>query len=114
SMTMWEEEADEGARRLLAEYMGREVRDIAWDLIRMALASPAHTAVIPLQDLMSWDSTGRMNTPGKQGGNWGWRFQPHHLTEDIRQRLAYLTWLYQRRPEQQIKVYGDQAVKAGG
>lgn len=108
----WQEEADEGARRLLSEYMGREVREITWDLIRMALASPAHTAVIPLQDLMSWDSTGRMNTPGKQGGNWGWRFQPHHLTEDIRQRLAYLTWLYQRRPEQQVKVYGDQAVKA--
>jgi 4-alpha-glucanotransferase len=61
--------------------------------------------------LLSAGSLARMNTPGKQGGNWSWRFQMHELSDDIKNRLSYLTWLYQRKPDQQNKEYGDVATK---
>lgn len=79
-------------------------------MIRLAMASTAHTAIVPLQDILGLGSEGRMNTPGQESGNWTWRFQTYQLTEAMRERLAYFTWLYQRRPDQQEKVYGDQAV----
>lgn len=100
----WQEEIDDATRSLVTDYLGYEVREVTWDLIRLAMASTAHTAIFPLQDLLSRDSSGRMNTPGKQVGNWGWRFQPWELHVDIRQRLAHLTWLYQRRADQQTPV----------
>jgi 4-alpha-glucanotransferase len=39
-----------------------------------------------------------MNTPGRAGGNWGWRYRPDDLGGDLQQRLAALTALYGRHP----------------
>jgi 4-alpha-glucanotransferase len=107
----WHTETADNDRRFLSEYLARNVQEINWDLIRLAMGSAAHTAIFPLQDLLSAGSLARMNTPGKQGGNWSWRFQMHELTDDIKNRLSYLTWLYQRKPDQQEKQYGDIATK---
>ena len=57
-------------------YTNAEGHDIAWDLIRMAWGSVANTAIVPVQDLLMLDSSGRMNRPGIAGGNWRWRFTP--------------------------------------
>lgn len=43
-------------------------------LVLLALASKAHIAIIPMQDILGLDSTHRMNVPGTVGGNWQWRF----------------------------------------
>lgn len=107
----WLNETDEGTRRFLGEYLARPIQDISWDLIRLAMSSASHTAIFPLQDVLGLGSMARMNTPGKESGNWTWRFQASDLTDDLRNRLAYLSWLYQRKPEQQVKQYGDIAVK---
>ncbi len=64
---------------------------IHWDLIGMALAARAHTAIYPLQDLLGLGSTARMNVPGRPWGNWSWRFRWDQLTPDIETRLATLT-----------------------
>jgi 4-alpha-glucanotransferase len=106
----WLGETDDQTRNFLRDYIAREVGEINWDLIRLAMSSSAHTAIFPLQDLMGKGAEARMNTPGKQGGNWAWRFRAEELQNDVRNRLAHLTWLYQRRPDQQAKVYGDVAV----
>ena len=71
---------------------------VAWDLVRVAQASVAQTAVIPMQDLLRLGSTARMNVPGRPGGNWQWRFQPGELTEDLAARVLRLTSLYGRAP----------------
>ncbi len=42
-------------------------------LIRLALASKARLAVIPVQDIMGLGSDARMNCPGKAEGNWQFR-----------------------------------------
>ena len=53
----------------------RPASEIHWDLIRLALASVADTAIVPLQDVLGLGSEARMNVPGRAEGNWGWRFR---------------------------------------
>ena len=65
--------------------------EIQWDLIRLAVNSPANTAIYPMQDVLGLGSEGRMNVPGREGGNWTWRFRWEQLTPTIEQRLADLT-----------------------
>ncbi len=70
---------------------------IHWQLIKSALASVAHTVLIPLQDVLGLtDEEGRMNTPGKAEGNWSWRFGPEEITDQLVTSLAHLTVLYGR------------------
>ncbi len=59
-------------RRLLAE-AGTRGQEVQWDLIRLIHSSRAQAAVVPAQDLLGLGSEARMNTPGKEGGNWAWR-----------------------------------------
>jgi 4-alpha-glucanotransferase len=63
---------DRNKRRLLA-LTGSRGEEINWDLIKIVLASAAETAVVPVQDLLGLRSEARMNTPGKEEGNWIWR-----------------------------------------
>lgn len=42
-------------------------------MIRLALASPCHIAIIPMQDVLALDDSARMNIPGIAEGNWIWR-----------------------------------------
>jgi hypothetical protein len=58
--------------------------------MRAALASVADTALIPMQDLLGLGSEARMNLPGRQAGNWGFRFRWAQLTPDI--PLACASW----------------------
>jgi 4-alpha-glucanotransferase len=72
-------------------------KNISWALVRALMASVADTVVIPLQDILSLDSSARMNLPGTVGGsNWRWRFREGMLTPEITQKLAKLTTLYDR------------------
>src|SRR5438034_422002 len=59
-----------------ADAAGVDSDDPAWLLIGLALASPARTAIMPAQDLLSLGSEARMNTPGRADGNWRWRREP--------------------------------------
>ncbi|MDB5801056.1 MAG: 4-alpha-glucanotransferase [Rhodocyclales bacterium] len=77
-------------------YLRIDAREIHWDLIHAASASVANTAIIPLQDVLGLGSEARMNTPGKQSGNWTWRFTADTLTAAHAQRLADVTALYER------------------
>jgi len=53
-------------------------------------------AVVPLQDILGLDSTGRMNTPGQPQGNWCWRYRHGALHPALSARLAELTRTYGR------------------
>ena len=82
-------------------YMGSDGSDVHWDMIRLALASVADTAIIPAQDLLGLGTSARMNLPGTGTGNWSWRMKPGALTSEIEQRLADMTRIYDRAPEWQ-------------
>ena len=83
-------------RASVQRYLGRDGSDIAWDLIRTALASVADRAIAPLQDVMRLDDDARMNTPGSPTGNWAWRYAPHQLHEGLADGLRELTDTYGR------------------
>ena len=72
-------------------YLSSDGSQIQWDLIALALRSAANTAIYPLQDILGLGSEARMNVPGRENGNWAWRFQWHQLTPEIEQRLGRLT-----------------------
>ncbi|QMS86179.1 4-alpha-glucanotransferase (plasmid) [Nostoc edaphicum CCNP1411] len=69
---------------------------IHWDLIRLALSSVANQAIIPLQDVLGLGTEARMNFPGKDEGNWGWRYHQGDLTPGISDRLRTMTETYGR------------------
>lgn len=84
-------------------YLGRHGDDIAWDLIRAALASVANLAVLQVQDVLALGTEGRFNDPTSYGRlppeqlrNWGWRLQPGALTDAHAERLRLLVSLYGR------------------
>jgi 4-alpha-glucanotransferase len=77
-------------------YLGTDGREINWTLMRAALASVASTVLIPLQDVLGLGSEARMNLPGRQAGNWGFRFSWGQLTPDVTRRLRALVDLYER------------------
>ncbi len=92
----WWQSAPEYERQRVQLYLGRDGSDISWDFIRLALASVAELAIIPLQDVLKLGNEARMNTPGLAGGNWSWRFHEGQLDPDVAGRLRLLTGLYGR------------------
>lgn len=98
--TGWYQRTSTGAARDYARrYLARDGSDIAWDLIRLAWASVADTAITTAQDLLSLGHECRLNTPGTSGApNWCWRLPPGALDGGICVRLRELTAIYGRLP----------------
>ena len=71
----WWASLEEEERRRVEACLGEAVHAPGWQLLRLALESPADLAVVPLQDLLHLDDTARFNTPGTADGNWQWRLQ---------------------------------------
>lgn len=92
----------EKERDFARRYMAVDGSDIAWDLIRLAWASVADTAMTTTQDLLSLGHEARMNLPGTSGApNWCWRVLPGALTEALAARLRELTFIYGRLKQAQ-------------
>jgi 4-alpha-glucanotransferase len=70
--------------------LGRNAAEPAWGLVRLAFASPADTAIAPMQDLLGLGSSARMNRPGEPRGNWEWRFGEESLTRRLAARIRKL------------------------
>ena len=83
-------------RRFALAYLGTDGSAIQWDLIRLALASVAETAIVPLQDVLGLGTEARMNLPGTSQGNWRWRFSEEMLTPEHIDRMRELTTIYDR------------------
>lgn len=101
----WWQTLSEGTRSHAQFYMGRHGEDIAWDLNRAALSSPANLAIIQMQDVLSLGSEARMNDPRSYANppetwrNWRWRLQPWQASAEVAERLRHLASLYGRAPE---------------
>ena len=100
----WYESQSEQMQHKVRLYLGTDGNDIGWDLVRLALASVADIAVVPLQDLLGLGSEARMNLPGHPSGNWQWRFLPGALTDELAQRLGGLTAIYGREGQMRDKI----------
>ena len=92
----WYATASPHEKEHLRAYANSDGVDPAWDLIRLAYASVADTAVVPLQDLLGLGNEARMNLPARAGGNWQWRYTDGALTDGLASRVAELARLYGR------------------
>ncbi|MFH1747198.1 MAG: 4-alpha-glucanotransferase [Planctomycetota bacterium] len=80
----------------LTRYLDRRSGPFNWHLIRLAYQSVARTAIIPMQDVLDLDKSGRMNRPGTPLGNWEWRMSSGSLSVIRAARLRGLAHAYER------------------
>lgn len=81
------------------EYLNRpdaSNRELALELIRLAVSSVADLCVIPMQDYLGLDNRARINQPSTLGKNWKWRLKKGTLTKEVAQKIYRLTALYGR------------------
>jgi 4-alpha-glucanotransferase len=95
----WFEKTESYERDRIMRYLGGiSSMGIQWDLIRLATSSVANLVILPMQDILGCDGSGRMNFPGTIEGNWQWRYLADQLTPEIEQQLLRLTEAYGRTP----------------
>lgn len=91
----WLKSGGRHLRTQVARYVGND-QDLGRSLVRLALASVADTAIIPLQDLLGLGSFARINIPGVATGGWRWRVAADALSAKLAQELNCLTHTYGR------------------
>jgi 4-alpha-glucanotransferase len=94
----WWQTITESERQFLRRYEPHVDDDPVGTLIRIAWASVADFAIVPLQDLLRLGSDARMNVPGAPDGNWRWRCREDQVTLAHLDQLAEMTELYYRQP----------------
>lgn len=110
SVGWYQQSANDHERDFFRRYFHTDGSDAAWSLIDAAWSSVALIALAPLQDLLSLDSSARMNLPGTSTGNWSWRFTEDALSPVVVNRLLEATMLYGRDPA----LYAGKDEEAGG
>ena len=84
------------AKERAARYANSSGEAVHWDFLRMALASVAQTAIVPMQDVLGFGTDCRMNRPSTCEGNWRWRCADRFMTDAIAARLRDETCFYGR------------------
>ena len=82
-------------------YTGSSPREVHWTLIRVAYATAAELALVPIQDVLGSSSNARMNTPGVGEGNWAFRLKEGDLQPESADRLRRLAEVFERLPRKQ-------------
>lgn len=95
----WYQAATEQEKDHYRRYLNVDGSNAAWDFIRLALSSPADTAILPLQDVLSLGTEHRMNIPGTAKGNWGFTFSFDWWQEGFSEGLRYLSALFGRNEQ---------------
>jgi 4-alpha-glucanotransferase len=93
----WYSEAEPEEIECAKEYckMGK-AEEFNWGLIRTAYECIADYSVIQMQDILGLGSEARMNIPSTLGGNWVWRMDADALTDELAQRLYWMSDTYGR------------------
>ena len=92
----WYLSLDDQERGVVQDYLGHPTEEMPWPLIRCALGSRSHLAVLPMQDILGLDGAHRMNLPGTVDGNWQWRFDWGQVWPELPGQLRHLLRLYGR------------------
>lgn len=91
-------ETTEADRKRMKAYTGRDVNEqnAHREMAAIVYASVARVAILPMQDILGLDETGRVNTPGTIINNWQWRLPGNALNKDNSEYLQRLIKLYGR------------------
>ena len=82
----------------LTHYIGHRVcrGNVHQVMIRLAYASVAKLAVVPMQDVLGLDDENRMNIPATTENNWTWRLKPKQFKVHHLHWLSSMTHRYNR------------------
>jgi 4-alpha-glucanotransferase len=92
----WWSSLDSATRERVRSFLSDPDEPMPWALVRLAMSSTARLAVVPAQDLLGLGREARMNTPGTDEGNWGWRAEPGSFDAGLAERLKALILDYAR------------------
>ncbi|NHJ02667.1 MAG: 4-alpha-glucanotransferase [Candidatus Heimdallarchaeota archaeon] len=92
----WFKNASDDVKNHIYEYINPRIDDICGEMMKLAWASVAHHAIVPLQDLLRLGVESRMNLPGTGERNWEWRFTWDQLTDAHGKEIQRLNRLYCR------------------
>lgn len=95
----WLKDTRQDVRANLKQYVdepGISQNNIHQVLGKMAYASVAKTAILPLQDVLGLDETARMNTPASTKLNWLWRLKGGQLMPGFKNQLIRWARMYNR------------------
>lgn len=106
----WFTAIEPGEQEFVLRYLASTGQDVVWDLIRLAFASVADLAIVPLQDVLRAGGPSRMNSPGQAEGNWSWRFVDGAISELDVMNLRALVETYGRLPAGAEQAESDPAI----
>jgi 4-alpha-glucanotransferase len=91
-------DATKTALKHLKQYAGKNItqNNIHTKFSKLAYASVAKTAIIPMQDILGLGEDARINTPASVDKNWLWRLSRNDVTPGIEKKLRKYMWLYNR------------------
>jgi 4-alpha-glucanotransferase len=95
----WYKNLNEEDKQLAIDYMDIDTSqesEVHWKFIRLALASVAELAIIPIQDYLGLDNEARINKPSTVGENWKWRLLENEVTDNLIKKINKLTKTYDR------------------
>lgn len=92
----WYMTATQNEKDFYHRYTNRDASDVAGDMIRAVWGSVSVFALAPIQDFLRLGPEARMNFPGKTGGFWSWRMTDNDLSEQLKNYIRELNWLYFR------------------
>lgn len=94
----FEKELDSLSRKRLEKYVGFKLtaESAPQALVRLAYASTANIAIIPLQDILGLGEEARINHPAKSQGNWEWRVKAETLNLELSEKIYELTYIFGR------------------
>ena len=95
----WYQAMDPSDREFSVNYLGNlwtPQGEVHWDFIRLALASKARLAVIPVQDYLGLGEWARVNEPSTLGKNWRWRMSACDMDDELIRRCRLMAKWYGR------------------
>ncbi len=92
----WYLKASSQSQDKFRRYFNTDGNCVSWDFVRACFSSSSKMAIVPLQDILSQDSSCRMNTPGTTLNNWQYRYNPDMLSVELTKALLDISVLYGR------------------
>ena len=87
----WFKNANENDIRYSTNYYGlSEKEGYNWGFIRGGMNSVANLFICQIQDYLGLGCEATINRPGTLG-NWKWRLKENELTDELKNRIAYIT-----------------------
>jgi 4-alpha-glucanotransferase len=96
----WYEKASAREKDLFRRYSASDGNYCHYHMMRMAYASVADLAIVPMQDVLGLGTWARTNIPGLADGNWKWKLVPEQINGEAPAMLRELGELFGRLPGQ--------------